>query len=200
MLISDSYRALNRELHQRGGYGVWGDRWLEPIHSLMAEYKLKTILDYGCGGGALASKLDMPIAEYDPAVEGKDHVPKPADLVVCTDVLEHVEPDCIDDVLDHLRHVTRRILFAVIATRPAKKTLSDGRNAHLIVQPWEWWETKLRQRFDIEDASVDENHEVRVILKPVGRLRMLFRRRALSQRLPSEALSHDHEPVSNTEQ
>lgn len=191
MLISDSYRTMNRELHQRDSYGVWGDRWLDQINSLIAEYRPRTLLDYGCGKGALARKLEMPIAEYDPAIEGKDHAPEPADIVVCTDVLEHVEPECIDDVLDHLQQVTRRVLFAVIATRPAKKTLSDGRNAHLIIQPWEWWEDRLRHRFDVEDCSVDENHEVRVILKRVGPLRMLFRRRAQSRPSPGEAPSQD---------
>jgi hypothetical protein len=62
-----------------------------------------------------------------------------ADLVVCTDVLEHVEPELLDTVLRHLRSLARKAVFVVIATRPSNKTLSDGRNAHLIVETAEWW-------------------------------------------------------------
>jgi hypothetical protein len=32
---------------------------------------------------------------------------------------------------------------------PALKTLPDGRNAHLIQEPVEWWLPKIMQRFDL---------------------------------------------------
>lgn len=166
MLISDAYRDMNKNLHAGGCYGQSGDRWLASVQLLIDKFEPETILDYGCGQGALGRALGRPLAEYDPAVPGKDQLPAPADLVVCTDVMEHIEPELIDGVLDHLRSVTKRYLFAVISTRPARKILPDGRNAHLIVEPWEWWEAKLRPRFRFIKLAVDPQ-EVRVLLAPL---------------------------------
>ena len=68
---------------------------------------------------------------------------------MCTDVLEHIEPDRLDEVLDDLKRVTRKMGFFVVATRAADKTLPDGRNAHLIQQERDWWLPKLAARFDV---------------------------------------------------
>lgn len=84
---------------------------------------------------------------YDPGVPDLADSPPPAQMVVCIDVLEHIEPSCIDDVLDHLEDVTKEILFATIHTAPAGKVLPDGRNAHLIQKPSEWWLPKIQDRF-----------------------------------------------------
>ena len=165
MLISDAYRQLNRHLHDQGSYGRKGDKWAERVKGLIEERQPATVLDYGCGQGALGRALDRPIAEYDPAISGKDMMPEPADLVVCTDVLEHIEPECLDAVLDDLQRVTKACLFAVVSTRPAKKFLSDGRNAHLIVEPWEYWQEKLSRRFRISETKI-YHKEVEVVLLP----------------------------------
>lgn len=165
MTISEQYRRLNKDLHEQGSYGRKGDKWARRVSELIGRLQPQTILDYGCGQGALGRALGVTIHEYDPAIEGKDHVPAPADLAVCTDVLEHIEPEHLDAVLDDLRRVTKVALFAVISTRPAKKTLADGRNAHLIVEPWPFWEAKLSARFRIE-ACVSHPKEVEVVLLP----------------------------------
>jgi len=106
-------------------------------------------LDYGCGKGFLAEELDFPIWEYDPAVSGKERLPKPADIVICTDVLEHIEPETLDAVLDDLRRVTRKVGVFSLCTAPANKTFSDGTDAHLIVMPKTWWQMKLAEYFEI---------------------------------------------------
>ena len=87
--------------------------------------------------------------DYDPAIPGKDAPPGPADLVVCTDVLEHVEPEHLDAVLDDLQRLAKKSLFLLIATRPASKALPDGRNAHLTIEPPKWWIPKLMERLDL---------------------------------------------------
>lgn len=143
MLISDSYRELNEKLHSTHRYGERGDKWAAKTRELITRYQPATLLDYGCGKGALkralAPDISADIHEYDPAVPEKSAAPAPADLVICTDVLEHVEPNCIEDVVAHLKSLTRTALFLVVSTRPAVKHLEDGRNAHLIIQPLEDW-------------------------------------------------------------
>lgn len=142
-LISDDYREQNRQLHGNRDYGTSGQKYRD----IAIRYREGTALDYGCGKATLALP-DMAL--YDPAIKGLDAPPEPADFVACTDVLEHVEPEFLDNVLDDLRRVTRKVLLVAVSTVPAKKALPDGRNAHLIVRPMEWWAKKLAERFEVE--------------------------------------------------
>ena len=66
------------------------------------------------------------------------------------DVLEHIEPECLDAVLDHMARLTQKAILLTVTTIPAAKNLADGRNAHLIVEPPEWWIPKLLQRWEME--------------------------------------------------
>ena len=152
MLISDEYRALNAELHRRNElYGTTGEHWAPALAQIAASYEAKSILDYGCGKGTLAPKLPgFDVREYDPAVPGKDEPPQQADMVYCGDVLEHVEPECLNAVLNDLRRLTLKATMMIVATRPAEKTLADGRNAHLIVKPSRWWLRHILDRWDID--------------------------------------------------
>lgn len=150
-LITPGYLEEQRILHAAPrGYGQRGSKWADVVRALIAEYKAWSVLDYGCGAGSLkyalvnAGGLDgVRIDEYDPAVKGKDGTPSFADLVNCTDVLEHVEPECLDEVLKHLRFLARKAVFVVVSTCETAKKLSDGRNAHLTVESGAWWREKV---------------------------------------------------------
>jgi hypothetical protein len=153
VLITAEYAELNRQLYTvEPEYGTSGKTWAKYIRGLAA-YNPRSILDYGCGRRTLEQALGFPIRNYDPCIKGFEDPPEPEDMVVCTDVLEHIEPECLDAVLDDLQRVTRKTGFFVIATRRARKTLADGRNAHLIVQPAEWWIPKLWERFTVTGFS-----------------------------------------------
>jgi hypothetical protein len=126
----------------------------------------RQVLDYGCGKGTLAASIsDYEVWEYDPAIEGKDEIPPPRDLVVCTDVLEHIEPDCLDAVLDDIKRCTVKLALLTIACRPAKKLLEDGRNAHLIQEGYRWWLPKIWQRFDLVQFRNFSNKELILVVK-----------------------------------
>jgi hypothetical protein len=158
-LISDEYRDLQRELHARPeGYGGKGYKWATAIIALAKRVGAASVLDYGCGQGSLKRHLEktphLRVAEYDPAVKGKDGRPSFADLVVATDVLEHIEPERLAGVLAHIRGLARQAVFFVIALEPANKVMADGRNAHLIQQPREWWREQLTAAgFALESAD-----------------------------------------------
>lgn len=91
-------------------------------------------------------------------------------MVACIDVLEHIEPDCLDNVLDHLCALTEGILFCSIDTGPAVKVLSDGRNAHLTQQPIEWWLPKIWERWDIQTVQRTTEHGFYVLAYAKPRL------------------------------
>ena len=152
MLISEEYKNLNRKLHEtRPDYGTSSEKWVELVKDICTKSNSVDVLDYGCGKSLLKKGLGdaYEVTEYDPAVPGKDTIPEPRDVVVCTDVMEHIEPELLDNVLNDLKRVTKKVLFMTVATRPAKKTLEDGRNAHLIQKDYEWWKPKIEERFNI---------------------------------------------------
>lgn len=154
MLITDAYRAEQEALHAKGNYGTASLGYGKIISRLLDATESDTVLDYGCGSMRNLLKVLEPVREvaylgYDPAVpaySGKE----PCDFVVCIDVLEHIEPDLLDNVLDDLLMLTKHWAFFTVHTGPAVKTLSDGRNAHLIQQPPAWWLPKFLQRWDLQ--------------------------------------------------
>lgn len=152
MLLSEGYRAEQARLHSMGNYGTASLGYGPMVSQIVERSGAKTLLDYGCGSMRnLAKVLDCDVVYegYDPAVPAFAADPDAADLVVCIDVLEHIEPDCLDAVLDHLKAKTLGHVFLTIHTGPAVKTLSDGRNAHLIQQPPSWWLPRLMQRWSL---------------------------------------------------
>ena len=145
------YIKMNKALHEAPkGFGGGGARHAIDVAALGNQIEAESLLDYGAGQQKLseALKKDHPdvfrsIVDFDPAIEAISSRPKPADVVACTDVLEHIEPEYIENVLADLAQLAKKALYLEIATRPANKTLPDGRNAHLTVQGKEWWVDRL---------------------------------------------------------
>jgi len=158
MLITPEYREqliLKHRVHKT--WGNSGNKMAGLIKRLVGDCAPKNILDYGCGKQSLAQALpEYRIKGYDPAMPGIDQPPEPHDLVVCCDVLEHIEPDCLDDVLDDLARVTKKTLFVYICVLPAIQFLPDGRNAHLIVESPEWWVRKMMEKFTLQNFATSE--------------------------------------------
>lgn len=150
MLITEEYRALNAELHERQtSYGTSGQRSIAAVKKLIDEYDCKTLLDYGCGKQTLTDNLSgITCYLYDPAIEGLEF-PRVADIVTCTDVMEHVEPELVDNVLEHLFSFCKKVAYFVICGELCTRTLADGTNAHRTVESKEWWMDKLIKYGDI---------------------------------------------------
>ena len=177
-MISEDYLNADRELHEgTAACGTSSLKWADAVMELARGGHCTTVLDYGCGKGLLAPCLqDLDVREYDPAIVGKDDDPEAADLVVCTDVLEHIEPELLDNVLRHLRALTKKYLFVNIATRPAIKTLPDGRNAHLIVEPAEWWRARIEPFFEVLGWNQVGTHSVTAVLASLKSRNLMARR------------------------
>ena len=113
------------------------------------------LLDYGAGKGRLGVTLKqhvrrpLLIHHYDPAIPEWSTPPQPCRFVACIDVLEHIEPALLDNVLDDLRRGTAGVGVFTVHTSVAEKFLPEGRNAHLIQQPPAWWLPKLLDRFEL---------------------------------------------------
>lgn len=166
-MISEAYLQEQKKLHARpNGYGGSGHKWAQFVAEVIRHNGFKTVLDYGCGQGTLKKALGLDISEYDPAVAGKDARPNPADLVICSDVLEHIEPEYLGDVMSELKYLTIDMGLLVIALRPSNKNLSDGRNAHLIIESESWWKDLVSQYWtDVKRVHHEEGREVAYIVR-----------------------------------
>ncbi len=167
MLISQEYRQMNTALHNNPSYGSRVRKQVyKDVMGLIVKTDAESVLDYGCGKGEMSQHVPL-VVNYDPAVEAFSADPKACDIVACCDVLEHIEPELLDNVLSHIHKLARKAIYLVISTRPAGKILADGRNAHLIVKPANWWEHKIRVAFTdwgIESVDTSKPGEVTLIL------------------------------------
>jgi 2-polyprenyl-3-methyl-5-hydroxy-6-metoxy-1,4-benzoquinol methylase len=167
MLISDGYRDQNKILHETcPEYGSkHRSHRFARAREIAASVGALSILDYGCGKGASGVALGAML--YDPAIESFSQLPGPADLVICWDVLEHVEPNCLDSVLTHIKSLAIKSVYLVIATRAdSSKLLPDGRNPHLIVKPAQWWiDTALNYWGSISATVIAKPGEVEIVWK-----------------------------------
>lgn len=152
-LISDDYRAQQVQLHKNPDYGTASTVFAPIVSRICDDYEVQELLDYGAGKGRLAQSLKvnhrMRVQQYDPAIPDFADDPEPTEMVACIDVLEHIEPNLLENVLDDLQRVTQSIGLFTVATEPAMKFLDDGRNAHLTIEPSSWWLPKILERWEL---------------------------------------------------
>jgi|LauGreDrversion4_2_1035121.scaffolds.fasta_scaffold37738_3 hypothetical protein len=155
--ISPAYLAEQQLLHKNPGYGIASVHVAPFVARVIKRMEVRSLSDYGAGKCRLQLALrelgiDIDYRPYDPAYP-EYGAPQPADLVTCIDVLEHVEPECLQAVLHDLAQIIVRLGLFTINTGPAYKFLSDGRNAHLIQQPLSWWLDALSMHFVIQHVQ-----------------------------------------------
>lgn len=152
--ISDLYLEQQRKLHEHPNYGVASLSFAPIVANVLRQTGCSSVSDYGAGKKRLLEGLRRAGVEpsayhpYDPVFPEYGE-PKAADLVCCIDVLEHIEPNLIDNVIIELSRITTNLGFFSIHMGPAVKSLDDGRNAHLIQKPSSWWLKKLTDHFEI---------------------------------------------------
>jgi hypothetical protein len=176
-LISDGYQEQQQHLHETTEYGTMAQHYGPLVSQIIKKIEVTHLLDYGCGRRmGLLKNLNaghkLTYQGYDPGagIPELATAPIPAEMVCCIDVLEHIEPEFLDNVLDHLVELTEVVAFITVHTGPAMKTLPDGRNAHLTQQPIEWWLPKLTDRWDIQTLQKVGDHSYYSILYAKPRL------------------------------
>ena len=170
--ISKEYLLMQKELHLNTGYGVASVVFAPLLSEIITAYDSKSLCDYGAGKKRLAETLkelsNLPelYFPYDPAFPEYGE-PKKADLICCIDVLEHIEPDFIDNVIAELSSITTKHCFCTVNRAPAQKVLPDGRNAHLIQESTSWWLEKFVKHFEvIQVTQMTDSHGFWLLLKP----------------------------------
>lgn len=145
----DQYRIL----HQTNpDYGASSVKFVEELSLFIEHLRPRNVLDFGCGKGSLIRTLSLKYPHitfvgYDPAIPGKEHLPEATfDLVINTDVLEHIPESALPDVLAQISRLSRNVFFNLhhAATRTI---LPNGENAHCTIKPPEWYHALMSQYF-----------------------------------------------------
>lgn len=161
MNLIEQYKILHAK---SPGYGR-AATCLGEIRTLCRERGYKTIIDYGCGKGLLADKLEpeFSVQRYDPATF--PDLPEPADFIVCMDVMEHLEASMhassISDyerVLQHQASLSENIFYN-ISCRPAVHKLPNGMNCHTLVRSPEWWMEEIKKYFKIKGSRFHHENQ-----------------------------------------
>ena len=163
---TDEYGEQMRKMHEAGSFGIHGYTDIEwsarALLSLLCTIQRPvTVLDYGAGAGTFADAIAkvfkwIEVTSYDPFHPKfrEDPAPGEHDAVNCTDVLEHVELECVDNTLKYIAQRARFMACFSIGLDDAKKILPDGRNAHITQKSAKWWADKLREHFAIVDYAI----------------------------------------------
>lgn len=168
-LIDKEYQKQLASMHDGGKFNH-GAKAYAVVKDFITQYQPATLLDFGCGHGALLSTIgqhhpSIVLSGYDPGNASFAKLPtKTFDAVISTDAIEHIEPEFIIETFKTINHLMERCGCFRIACYPAKKNLPDGRNAHLIVESPDWWRTKLTTVMGVKIVSeqisvVDKTHK-----------------------------------------
>ena len=153
-----TYKAMAKtETGNYAGLSILNHR--KSIKRLIAQVGgARTMLDFGCGKGdayrspdKLHHYLVFPRAAvklYDPAFGMYNKMPSGTyDLVVCSDVLEHIPEPEVDEFIARLFGYARRAVWASVCCRAASKNFPGTEtNVHVTIQPYEWWAAKFAAR------------------------------------------------------
>lgn len=140
------YENLHKEHPE---YGTGGTEILSALSCIIDFLSPKSILDYGCGKGGLVAALEerypnVDVYGYDPAVERFSSMPvEKADLVVCTDVLEHITEEELPETIERIASISKNAFFHLHHGK-AIFYLENGENAHCTI----WTQEQYRELFN----------------------------------------------------
>jgi hypothetical protein len=129
------------------------------------EYECKSILDYGSGKSDFLNIINVEfpdhgfqINQYEPGRPEFAMDPPVSDMSICVDVLEHIEPEKLDNVLDHIYAKTNKIFYFKVCLVASHSTFPDGQNLHLIIEDKDFWIDKLSKYYTLEDIVFTSGH------------------------------------------
>jgi len=158
MDILSEYRSLAANGGNFHGLSVLQHR--DSIRKLARSVDARSMLDWGCGRGdayrsphKLHHQLGISRKDvflYDPSFPQHDRKPTGKyDLVVSSDVAEHVMEVDVPVYLGSLFAHAKKAVWLSHCSRPAKKFFSDGvTNLHCTIKPHAWWREKMELAAD----------------------------------------------------
>ena len=167
--LIEAYKHLHKDKGKFQGMSL--TPFVLDIWGILKFNKCKSILDYGCGKGyaykenfkVIDPKGNIPnfdkplhlwwgideVFLYDPGVPEHNKLPtKKHDMVICTDVLEHIPEEDLDWVIREICSLCNSTIFFNVSCVPAIKTFTSGKykgeNVHVSIFDHTWWVAKIK--------------------------------------------------------
>ncbi len=158
-----------KEMHEKGINNLrpestfQGSSLFKHIFSLreiIIKKSISSLIDFGCGK-AIFYKNKLPykikgktgeftiqefwnvkdIVLYDPGVKEFELYPKQKkDLVICTDVLEHIPMIDTENFLNDIYLLANKAVFFAVSVRESKKKLKSGQSVHINIRKEDEWD------------------------------------------------------------
>lgn len=168
-LLPDMYRAPDDKLSEKEKYHrMWSmlsyrqDSPAERIVDTILDQLKPTgrVIDFGCGTGRAGARIaakghDVVLVDFAsncrdeeaaglPFVELDLSEPMPLreEFGYCIDVMEHIPPDQVDDVIRNIMASASKVFFQ-ISTVSDRMGAMIGKSLHLSVHPHKWWREKF---------------------------------------------------------
>jgi hypothetical protein len=144
--LYDIYLEQAKEHHKKEQHwqGLALKKFIPAINKIIKDKGIESILDYGCGK-AKHHPLEWNATKYDPAVPEYQNKPTDKfDLVISTDVLEHIPVDNLKDIIDEIFNYSKKWVFLSVCCRKANAILPNGYNAHATIESAKWWRELLK--------------------------------------------------------
>ncbi len=151
-------------------YGKTSIKLYDMLEKIINDLNILSVLDYGCGKSKLLDLIKknkkIKIYRYDPAIKKYSKLTKnKTDLVICTDVLQHVPLYDLDRVLKEIKSKGIYILFYIKCTNHKTK-LPNKTYANCTVYDKKWWLEKLGNYYDdIKEIKISDLTSVCFIMK-----------------------------------
>lgn len=160
-----------------------GERSVDGMIADLAPRVGASFIDFGCGTGRPAQELakrGYRVLALDFADNCLDNMvdvpflladltklpPVSAQFGYCTDVMEHIEPERVGDVLAGIARCVRGAVYFAISTVPDNfGPALEGKQLHLTIRPAVWWMKMLRDYWPIVDVVAESDIECHIVAR-----------------------------------
>lgn len=173
--LAQRERAKYRQMWQHAAYRLSspGEACVERAIEQLGMRRGDSVTDFGCGTGRAAALLQRQglivraIDHADNCLDPQIQVPlevaclwhlppgEITDYGFCADVMEHIPPERVTDVLTQIARRVRRAVFFHISTMPDSCGRLIGERLHLTVEPAAWWVARVEQAFRVTTRRQD---------------------------------------------
>lgn len=151
-------------------YGASSQKIFDKVLEVIKEYNPKSILDYGCGRSALIDMIyastNIAVYRYDPVFAEYNKLPTTkVDFVICTDVLQHIPENELDENLKEIASAGDVCYFKIkCCDHPT--TFPNGEPTNCTVHDKYWWNNILKKFYkSIKELQCNDDTSVVFVAK-----------------------------------
>ena len=166
-IYEQSFSDLNYNLHPDNEFRF------NMVYDYLKLNKVNTFVDIGSGRGTIIKYIitnhpsieilscdlkkfhnyDVEFIEINLCDKDTFKISKKYDLLTCLDVLEHINKECVDDILFFLSKISKYSLITIAN----HSDIQNGVELHIIQENMEYWSPLIEKYFEIIKTETQYN-------------------------------------------